>query len=113
MSADRDKLLQALRNLIENCWKYTPESGNVIVSVAPITEGIKVDFQNSGNGISKTDLPYIFERFFRADRSRSRGAAGGAGIGLAITRELIEAHGGYVGAESQPGETHIWFVLPN
>ena len=112
VSADRDKLLQALRNLIENCWKYTPESGNVIISVAPITEGIKVDFQNSGNGISKTDLPYIFERFFRADRSRSRGAAGGAGIGLAITRELIEAHGGYVGAESQPGETHIWFVLP-
>ncbi len=112
VSADRDKLLQALRNLIENCWKYTPESGNVIISVAAVAGGVKVDFQNSGDGISKADLPYIFERFFRADRSRTRGAAGGAGIGLAITRELIEAHGGSVGAESIPGETHIWFVLP-
>ena len=112
VSADRDKLLQALRNLIENCWKYTPESGNVIISVTTLTEGLKVDFQNSGNGISKADLPYIFERFFRADRSRSRGAAGGAGIGLAITRELIEAHGGNVGADSMVGKTHIWFVLP-
>ena len=112
VSADRDKLLQALRNLIENCWKYTPESGKVIISVAAVAEGVKVDFQNSGDGISKTDLPYIFERFFRADRSRTRGAAGGAGIGLAITRELIEAHGGSVGADSIPGETHIWFILP-
>ena len=110
--ADQDKLLQALRNLIENCWKYTPEAGTVIISVVLLADRVKVDFQNSGDGISKTDLPYIFERFFRADRSRSRGAAGGAGIGLAITRELIEAHGGSVGAESMPGETHIWFVLP-
>jgi two-component system sensor histidine kinase BaeS len=113
VSADRDKLLQALRNLIENCWKYTPESGSVIISVTALAEGIKVDFQNSGNGILKADLPYIFERFFRADRSRARGAAGGAGIGLAITRELIEAHCGSVGAQSTLGETHIWFVLPS
>jgi len=112
VSADRDKLLQALRNLIENCCKYTPESGRVIISVVTLAEGLKVDFQNSGNGISREDLPYIFERFFRADRSRIRGASGGAGIGLAITRELIEAHGGTVGAESIPGETHIWIMLP-
>ncbi len=112
VSADRDKLLQALRNLIENCWKYTPTSGAVVISVTDVEEGVKVDFQNSGSGISKSDLPYIFERFFRADRSRARAGAGGAGIGLAITRELIEAHGGSVGAQSEPGETHIWFVLP-
>jgi len=112
VSADRDKLLQALRNLIENCWRYTPESGTVIIKISIVADGLKVDFQNSGDGISKADLPYIFERFFRADRSRSRGSAGGAGIGLAITRELIEAHGGAVGAESVPGETHIWFILP-
>lgn len=109
--ADRDKLLQALRNLIENCWNYTPESGSVVISVDQTPAGIKVDFQNSGPGISKEDLPYIFERFFRADRSRSRDG-GGAGIGLAITRELIESHGGHVGAASIPGETHIWLTLP-
>ncbi len=108
---DRDKLLQAIRNLVENCWKYTPANGRVIISVDPVVDGIKVDFQNNGAEISKDDLPFIFERFFRADRSRSRDA-GGAGIGLAITRELVEAHGGHVGAESVPGETHIWFVLP-
>lgn len=109
--ADRDKILQALRNLVDNCWKYTPEAGRVIISIEQVVDGIKVDFQNSGPGISENDLRYIFERFFRTDRSRSRDA-GGAGIGLAITRELVEAHGGRVGAESIFDETHIWFVLP-
>ncbi|WP_169309330.1 cell wall metabolism sensor histidine kinase WalK [Desulforhopalus sp. IMCC35007] len=111
VAADPDKVLQALRNMTENCWKYTPAGGQVTISVAAVNSGIKVDFQNSGPGILKEDLPYVFERFFRADRSRSRDA-GGAGIGLAITRELIEAHGGQVGAESRPEETHIWFTLP-
>lgn len=112
--ADRDKVLQALRNLVENCWKYTEIGGRVVIDISPVEVGIKVDFQNSGPGILEEDLPYVFERFFRADKSRSRGAgdAGGAGIGLAITRELIEAHGGKVGAKSIPGETHIWFTLP-
>lgn len=113
--ADRDKLLQALRNLVENCWKYTPAEGTVAISISAVESGIQVALENSGPGIVKEDLPYVFERFFRADRSRSRGAgdAGGAGIGLAITKELIEAHGGQVGAESQPGKTHIWFTLPS
>ena len=111
VTADRDKLLQALRNLTENCWNYTPPQGRVIISIDRVVEGLKVDFANSGPGISADDLPYIFERFFRADRSRSRDG-GGAGIGLAITRELVEAHGGRVGAESGAGETHVWLVLP-
>ena len=111
VTADRDKILQTIQNLIENCWKYTPIAGHVIISADHDSHGIKIDFQNSGTGISKDDLPHIFERFFRADRSRSRDA-GGAGIGLAITRELIEAHGGHVGARSIPDKTNIWFVLP-
>ena len=111
INADRDKLLQAIRNLVENCWKYTPNGGQVIVSTHIIPNGLKVDFQNSGPGIAESDLPFIFERFFRTDRSRSRDA-GGAGIGLAITKELIKAHDGYVGAESVSGKTHIWFILP-
>jgi signal transduction histidine kinase len=84
----------------------------VLISLDHDSEGFKIDFQNSGPGILQHVLPYIFERFFRADRSRSRNA-GGDGIGLAITRQLIEAHGGHVGAESRPGETHIWLMLPN
>ena len=113
VNADRDKLLQAIRNLIENAWKYTPQEGTVSIACKKTATGIKVLFNNSGQGISKEDLPFIFERFFRADRSRTRAAAGeGAGIGLAIVKELIEAHGGSVGADSANNQTRIWFVLP-
>ncbi len=109
--ADRGKLLQAVRNLLENAWKYTPAGGRLAVSAEKVAEGTKVTFVNSGAPIPAADLPFIFERFFRADRSRSR-EAGGAGLGLAIVKELIEAHGGRVGAESDQGETRIWFLLP-
>jgi len=109
--ADRDKLLQAIRNLVDNACKYTPEGGRISVATAAAEDGVRVLFANSGPGIPAADLPYIFERFYRTDRSRSR-EAGGAGIGLAIVKELIEAHGGRVGAESDEGETRVWFILP-
>jgi signal transduction histidine kinase len=109
--ADRDKLLQAVRNLIENAWKYTPQNGRVAISSQRNNDAVKLIISNTGPGIMENDLPFIFERFFRADRSRSLDA-GGAGIGLAIVKELIEAHGGQVGAESQGGETRVWFSLP-
>lgn len=108
---DQDKLLQAIRNLFENCWRYTPSGGWVEFTVIDKQTEVKVIFSNSGPGISKQDLPFIFERFFRTDRSRSR-EAGGFGIGLAITKELIEAQGGQVGAESGHGRTDVWFILP-
>jgi two-component system sensor histidine kinase BaeS len=100
-----------IRNLVENCWKYTPGGGEVTISSTPAAKSIRIDFLNSGPGIPEQDLPFIFERFFTADPSRSRDA-GGAGIGLAIVKQLVEAHGGKVGAESTPGETRIWFELP-
>ncbi len=109
--ADRDKLLQALRNLLENSLKYTPKNGRVTITVSDRQEKVEIRFTNSGPGISKADLPFIFERFFRAERSRSRDA-GGAGIGLSITKELIEAHGGKVGAESSTESTSVWLTLP-
>jgi signal transduction histidine kinase len=112
VQADRDKLLQAIRNLIENCWKYTPSGGCVTISCTSIANGVRADFVNSGPGVPEQDVPFIFERFFTADPSRSR-EAGGAGIGLAIVKQLIEAHGGKVGAESTSGETRIWFELPS
>jgi signal transduction histidine kinase len=73
--------------------------------------GITTVFANSGAVIAEKDIPFLFERFFRADRSRSRDA-GGAGIGLAIVKELIEAHGGTVGAASDESGTRVWFTLP-
>ena len=112
VTADRDKLLQAIRNLADNAWKYTPAGGTVTISTLRDADGIKTVFANSGSVIAQGDIPYLFERFFRADRSRSRDA-GGAGIGLAIVKELIEAHGGTVGAASDENETRVWFTLPS
>jgi len=111
LEADRDKLLQALRNLLDNALKFTPEGGEVEITSAPRDDALRITFANSGAPIDAADLPFIFERFYRTDRSRSRDA-GGAGIGLAIVRELVEAHDGRVGAESDAARTRIWIELP-
>ncbi len=108
---DQDKLLQAIRNLVENCWKYTPQGGSVQITCFTSGHSVRAEFTNSGPGIPEKDLPFIFERFFRSDPSRSRDA-GGAGIGLSIVKQLIEAHGGSVGASSSDEQTRIWFELP-
>ena len=112
VSADRDKLLQALRNLLENAWKYTPAGGRLEIAAEGEEGTVRVGFENSGPGIPQQDLPFIFERFYRGDPSRSR-AAGGGGIGLAIVREIVRAHGGRVGAESEEGRTRVWLELPD
>ena len=109
--ADPTKLTQVVRNLIQNAWEYTPTGGNLRISTQLRSAEIRVVFSNSGGEIAQKDLPFIFERFFRGEKSRSR-KHGGAGIGLAIVKELIEAHGGQVGAEISEGQTHIWFTLP-
>ena len=111
VSVDGDKLLQAIRNLVDNAWKYSPTGGAVTISTLRTADGIKTVIANRGAIIDEQNLPFIFERFFRVDRSRSR-AVGGAGIGLAIVKELVEAHGGQVGAESDDTWTRIWFTLP-
>ena len=111
VSADRDKLLQVLRNLIQNGWQYTPAGGAFRVSVEPCAGGMKASFVSTGVELAADDVPLIFERFYRGEKSRSRDS-GGAGIGLAIVKQLIEAHGGAVGAESDHGETRFWFTLP-
>lgn len=111
LSADADKLTQALRNLLQNALQYTPCGGQVRIFTENFPDGVKLTVGNTGEGIAEDDLPYIFERFYRGEKSRSRDH-GGAGIGLTIVKELIEAHGGQVGAESSPSETRVWFTLP-
>ena len=111
VEADPDKLLQVVNNLLQNALQYTPPGGRVRVSTASIPGEIQVIFANTGGEIEANDLPYIFERFYRGEKSRSR-EHGGAGIGLAIVKELIEAHNGRVGAEIFPGEIRVWFTLP-
>ncbi len=109
--ADRDKLLQAVSNLVQNAWQYTPEGGSLRISAESVPDGIMLSFANTGAGIDEEDLPLIFERFYRTEKSRSRDS-GGAGLGLAIVKGLIEAHGGRVGAASADDQTRIWFTLP-
>ncbi len=109
--ADPEKLWQVFRNLLQNACQYTPRGGNLKIFGERLPDRVMLVFANTGEGIAKEDLPFIFERFYRGEKSRSR-AHGGAGIGLAIVKELVEAHGGEVGSESNATETRIWFTLP-
>jgi len=109
--ADREKLLQVARNLVDNAWRYAPESGRLEVVTSREGDRACATFSNDGEGIAPEDLPLVFEPFHRGEKSRSR-ALGGAGIGLTLVKELIEAHGGTVHAVSRPGWTSIAFTLP-
>ena len=110
--ADRDKLMQMVGNLVDNAWQYTPPGGQLRLRTERDAAGVRVTLANTGEGIAAEDLPFVFERFYRGDRSRSR-ESGGAGIGLAIVKELAEAHHGQVGAASDDGATRFWFRLPD
>jgi len=111
LSADPEKFSQIVGNLLQNAVRYTPEGGAVIVSVERARSQALFIFSNTGGELEDQDLPFIFERFYRGEKSRSR-EYGGAGIGLAIVKELVEAHGGHVGAELAHGQVRIWFSLP-
>ena len=109
--ADRDLISQAAQNLLDNALKYTPEGGQVAVATSSANGVIRIAVSNTGGGIAREDLPFIFERFFRGEKSRSR-ESGGAGIGLAIVKEVAGVHGGQVGADSADGLTTVWFTVP-
>lgn len=111
VQADPDLLLQAAANLLDNALKFTPAQGHVSVDAAREGGAIRLAVTNSGDGIPADDLPFVFERFYRGEKSRSR-ESGGAGIGLAIVQEVARAHGGRVGASSSPGATTVWIALP-
>jgi signal transduction histidine kinase len=109
--ADPDQLAQVVGNLLQNAIRYTPPAGRVSVRAERRPADVLVSVANSGDGIPAGDLPHVFERFYRVDKSRDR-ASGGAGIGLAIVRQIVEAAGGAIGVESRDGMTRFWFSLP-
>jgi signal transduction histidine kinase len=104
ISADAGRLNQVLSNLIANALRYTPPGGKITLRAEPGPGGIRIVVCDTGAGIPPEDLPYIFDRFWRGDRSRSHAGGAGSGLGLAIARQLVQAHGGRIGVESQPGE---------
>ncbi len=114
VQADRNYLEQILINLLDNAIKYTPEGGRVAVSaVEKDSKDIQFSVEDNGIGIPKEDLSRIFERFYRVDKGRSK-EMGGTGLGLSIVKHLVQAHGGRVWVESQPGKGSVfYFTLPN
>ena len=111
---DEDRLLQVLSNLTSNALQYTADGGTVTLSARRVADEIHISVRDTGIGISAEQLPRVFDRFYRIDRSRSRQAGGGSGIGLTIARALVEAHGGRIWAESagQGQGSTFTFSLP-
>jgi histidine kinase len=112
--ADEDRIVQVLTNLTGNALQHTPENGKVTITTKPTNGEVRISVHDTGIGIPPGHLPHIFDRFYRADKSRSRRAGGGSGIGLTIARALVEAHSGRIWAESAgegQGSTFT-FTLP-
>ena len=111
VQGDADRLKQLLLNLVSNAIAYTPASGVVTLSLHLRPDGwVRVTVADTGIGIAAEDLPHIFDRFWRVDRARTR-AAGGSGLGLSIAKSIVEAHGGSISVESEPGQGTTFEVL--
>jgi signal transduction histidine kinase len=108
--ADRDKISQVLVNLISNSLKYTNSDGRVVIEAADSGTDTIITVGDTGIGISEEDLPYVFERFYRADKSRNR-MTGGSGIGLTIAKAIVEAHKGSISVSSKLNEGTIFTVV--
>ena len=101
LQADEDRITQVLVNLVANAIQYTPVGGNVSITAARQADEIQISVKDTGVGIPPEHLANLFTRFYRVDKSRSRNAGGGSGIGLTIAKHLVEAHGGRIWAESK------------
>jgi signal transduction histidine kinase len=113
-NGDRDRLKQVLLNLVANAIQYTPQGGDVIMGLARIGDQARIIVRDTGPGISDEDLPYIFDRFYRAEKSRTRSNSPGFGLGLSIAKWIVENHGGTINVESKEGKGTtfaIWLPL--
>ena len=113
VEVDADRIRQVLNNLLNNALRYTPQRGHVQVALQPSTANwVEVRISDNGPGISPEDLPHVFERFYRGDRVQTREDSS-VGLGLAIAKQWVEAHGGRIWAESAPGQGATFsFTLP-
>ncbi|MBI4331436.1 MAG: HAMP domain-containing protein [Chloroflexi bacterium] len=109
---DYQRIAQVLRNLLDNALTHTPRGGTVMVSALEQGNEVAVQVNDTGEGIPAGELPLIFERFYRVDKSRAR-ATGGSGLGLTIAKRLVESHGGKIEARSEPGKGSTFtFTIP-
>ncbi|WP_404428409.1 ATP-binding protein [Sutcliffiella horikoshii] len=100
---DVDRMEQVMTNLVDNAIRHTADDGTIIIQAKLINNGVKIDVKDSGHGIPEEDLPFVFERFYKADKARTRGRAG-TGLGLAIVKNIIEAHRGTISVHSKENE---------
>lgn len=110
VQVDPDRVAQILRNLLVNALRHTPPGGSVTVTAALRNKTVEIAVTDSGEGIAAEDLPHVFERFWRADPARARTTASGTGLGLAVAQSLVEAQGGRIWAESEPGRGSTFCV---
>ncbi len=118
VNADPERVAQVFSNLLANALQHTPEEGSITLSArSSSADTIRIEVVDTGEGIAAEDLPHVFDRFYRGDKSRTRkaapGASGGTGLGLAIAKAWVEAMGGHIGVESEPATgSCFWFTLP-
>jgi two-component system OmpR family sensor kinase/two-component system sensor histidine kinase BaeS len=113
VNADADRVRQVLQNLVANALRHTPDGGHVTVHARQDSAAsVRVEVSDTGEGIAAEDLPHVFERFYRGDKSRTR-TTGSTGLGLAIAKAWVDAMGGKIGVESERGNgARFWFTLP-
>ncbi|MFB7815719.1 ATP-binding protein [Paenibacillus chitinolyticus] len=116
-TADEDRLEQVLTNLLDNAFRHTPGGKTITIKAEPCayksSPGCKLEVTDEGQGIPAEDVPYVFERFYKADKARTRGATGGTGLGLAIVKNIVDAHQGTITMRSKLGQgTTFTIVLP-
>ena len=109
VEADEERLLQVLSNLLSNAAKFTPVGGTVSVRAASEGSAIRIEVRDTGPGISADQMPKLFDRYWQG-ASRQRSA--GLGLGLYISKQIVEAHGGHIGARSEPIGSTFWFSVP-
>ena len=104
---------RVLENLIKNSLKHTPSGGKVALTLAPREKGVEVKVSDTGCGIAQEDLPYIFERFYQPHQERVNGGSEGVGLGLAISRRIVELHGSHIAVSSAADRGTVFtFDLP-
>src|SRR5690606_29900603 len=109
---DEDRIEQVMTNLIDNALRHTPEGGKVFVKAEQQNDFAKISVNDTGSGIPAEDMAFVFERFYKADKARTRGK-GGTGLGLAIASNIVKAHDGIIDVESEHGKgTSFFFLLP-
>ena len=113
VNGDRDRLKQVFLNLVGNAIQYTPQGGEVFLSLSRIGDQARLIVRDTGPGIPAEDLPYIFERFYRAEKSRTRSKTSGFGLGLSITKWIVEQHGGQIKVESKEGDGTTFVIWLN